>query len=240
MDVDWFGEETSITVCTTFSSPWRIRRWLKRVNIKFEEKLDKKYQRLQQVKNMELTKSPTSTPVIHGVANTFVLHFLRSFNPAKTGLDILQMSRHDHRVAPKQKRRVSVHLRDCLRTIHEQIASNVLLFPAYKGLVYNSFGPMNLPLIVDTGASCGCITPLKDDFIPGTYKSSSVKIKDLSGSNKVAGRGLIRWNVKDKFGQTQVLKLKVIMFPMHQFDSLVLKFCTRNSVAMAGRMKQST
>ena len=46
------------------------------------------------------------------------------------------------------------------------------------------------PLIVDTGASV-CITPNKGDFIASTYRPSSLKIKDLSSSNKVLGEGMI-------------------------------------------------
>ena len=62
--------------------------------------------------------------------------------------------------------------------------------------------PNDTPLIVDTGASC-CISPHRHDFVEGTYTDSEVKIKDLSGLNKVAGKGLIRWKVRDKHGCVQ-------------------------------------
>jgi hypothetical protein len=52
-------------------------------------------------------------------------------------------------------------------------------------------------LIIDPGASV-CITPHRLDFI--TYKTSNMKIKDLSSSNKVAGEGLLRWKVEDCAG----------------------------------------
>lgn len=60
------------------------------------------------------------------------------------------------------------------------------------------------PLIVDTGASV-CISPCRADFI--TYKSSKVKIKDLSSSNKVQGEGMVRWHVRDDTGKLITLEL---------------------------------
>ena len=61
-----------------------------------------------------------------------------------------------------------------------------------------------IPLIVDTGASV-CISPRREDFV--TYKTSKVKIKDLSKTNTVQGEGLIRWTVRDKNGQNVILEL---------------------------------
>ncbi len=54
------------------------------------------------------------------------------------------------------------------------------------------------PLIVDTGASV-CITPLKSDF--DTYRPSTMRINDLSSSNKVAGEGQIKWHVLNNEGK---------------------------------------
>ncbi len=53
-------------------------------------------------------------------------------------------------------------------------------------------------LIIDSGASV-CITPHRSDFI--MYKTSDMKIKDLSSSNKVADEGLLRWKVEDRAGR---------------------------------------
>ncbi len=41
-------------------------------------------------------------------------------------------------------------------------------------------------LIINSGMSV-CITPFKTDFV--SYKPSTVKIKDLSSSNQVTGKG---------------------------------------------------
>lgn len=70
----------------------------------------------------------------------------------------------------------------------------------------------HVPLIVDTGASV-CISPTKSDFVPGSYKESNMKVRDLSGENKVAGEGLIRWAVRDVSGETRVLEVHGIHIP---------------------------
>jgi hypothetical protein len=49
-------------------------------------------------------------------------------------------------------------------------------------------------VIIDLGASV-CISPHRLDFI--TYNESKMKIKDLSSSNQVAGKGIIQWLSKD-------------------------------------------
>ena len=59
-------------------------------------------------------------------------------------------------------------------------------------------------LVIDSGASV-CISPDRSDFI--SYRPSKIKIKDLSSSNTVAGEGMIRWPVRDKNGRTVVLEL---------------------------------
>ena len=59
---------------------------------------------------------------------------------------------------------------------------------------YMSESPTSPPLIVDTGASV-CISPIKSDF--KTYLPSTMRIKDLSSSNSVAGEGMLHWHVMD-------------------------------------------
>jgi hypothetical protein len=58
--------------------------------------------------------------------------------------------------------------------------------------------------MIDSGASV-CITPHQSDFV--TYKTSKMKIKDLSSSNTVAGEGLMRWKVEDLAGRVVNLEL---------------------------------
>ncbi len=66
------------------------------------------------------------------------------------------------------------------------------------------------PLIVDTGASV-CISPNKSDFI--TYTSSTMRIKDLLSSNKVAGEGMLSWHVVDNNGKQVTLTLPGFHIP---------------------------
>jgi transposase InsO family protein len=76
---------------------------------------------------------------------------------------------------------------------------------ALIGYIFNATLP-DEPLIVDTGASV-CITPHLSDFVPGTYQPSSLIVKDLSGLNKVAGEGIIAWNVVDSQGESFTIKV---------------------------------
>ena len=59
-------------------------------------------------------------------------------------------------------------------------------------------------VIVDTGASV-CISPHRSDFV--TYNSSTMRIKDLSSSNTVAGEGIVRWNLQDSLGNPVEIEL---------------------------------
>jgi hypothetical protein len=76
--------------------------------------------------------------------------------------------------------------------------------PAYLG------STMDIPLIVDTGASI-CVSPRRDDFI--SYKKSNIKIKALSSSSNVVGEGMIRWNVYNKEGSITTIEIKGYHIP---------------------------
>ncbi len=58
-------------------------------------------------------------------------------------------------------------------------------------------------VIVDTGASVW-ISQHKEDF--AMYVSSNMKIKDLSSTNKVAGKGIIKWDLQNEKGYTVTVK----------------------------------
>ena len=66
------------------------------------------------------------------------------------------------------------------------------------------------PLIFDLGASC-CIMLHSDNFT--MYSKSKVKIKELSGINKVDVEGLIKWKVFDKLGGQCIITLEGIHVP---------------------------
>lgn len=183
-----------------FSSPaggglnYKLRRHIKRQGEKLETKLECNVTR-------QLVSCQEAIPRILDSKPSPITDFIGTFNPASSGMSLLRIERFHGRHAPKSgSKRVSVNINSCLRSMCKYIASNVCTFPIYEEFVHNAFQNSNLPLIVDTGASC-CVTPRRDDFISGTYRPSNVKIKDLSGANKVAGRGMIRWTVCDASGK---------------------------------------
>jgi hypothetical protein len=59
-------------------------------------------------------------------------------------------------------------------------------------------------VIIDSGASV-CISPHYSDFV--TYNKSTMKTKDLSPSNQVAGEGIIQWLIKDHRGELVAVEL---------------------------------
>ena len=90
----------------------------------------------------------------------------------------------------------------------------------------------HVPLIVDTGASV-CISPTKSDFVSSTYKDSNMKVTGLSGVNRVAGEGLIRWAVKDTSGETKVIEIFGLHIPTAGvFGCSVLKSFERLTVSV--------
>jgi hypothetical protein len=179
------------------------KEWLDLLLSKQDEKLDS-------LINQALVGIPLAEPTIKDASISPNDRFIGSFNPAVAGADLLMVERYDQRTAPKKgkkRRKVSVHLQECRSSMRKHFKANVCLFPAYEEFVLNVVGPSALPLIVDTGASC-CVSPCREDFIEGTYRSSEVKIKDLSGVNKVAGKGMLRWPVQDKFGRVHDIEIQ--------------------------------
>jgi hypothetical protein len=142
-------------------------------------------------------------------------------NPASVAMEQLSVEQLQ-RVPFSETEDADESVSVCLRSCHEQmlVASreNQVLPKFFAnvheviGSVYNAVGGTNSPLIVDTGASC-CVTPHRDDFIDGTYQESNVQIKDLSGTNKVGGKGMIRWKIKDSAGRIQMIELEGFHMP---------------------------
>ncbi|KAL7482893.1 hypothetical protein ACHAW6_008544 [Cyclotella cf. meneghiniana] len=58
---------------------------------------------------------------------------------------------------------------------------------------------------MDTGASC-CISPCQEVFF--SYSPSTAKIRNLSGVNTVAGKGMLRWHILDHHGREYTIELK--------------------------------
>ena len=200
--------------------PWRHRRWYHRATAKFEA-----------APSVPLFVPPPNESTPQSLRFDRLKSFIRSFNPAVAGIFILDAERYDHvhvkrpssETTPQEAppddlsedgiEYTTVHLRNCAKSLLARFKVNQVL-PRYYAHVHEVIGsvyqavtnPNATPLIVDTGASC-CITPHRHDFVEGSYTESEVKIKDLSGLNKVAGRGLIRWKIRDRNGQVQTLEI---------------------------------
>eukprot|EP00956_Cyclotella_meneghiniana_P008045 scaffold10719_cov37-Cyclotella_meneghiniana.AAC.1 len=107
------------------------------------------------------------------------------------------------------KHTVSINLEQSLNSIIS--CAGKWFFPAADESVFNSIGTgLDAPLVVDSGASC-CITPHREGFT--SYSTSKVKVKDLSGVNRVAGEGMINWKVLDSYGAKYTIKLKAYHMP---------------------------
>eukprot|EP00804_Cyclotella_cryptica_P029108 CCRYP_005282-RA/>CCRYP_005282-RA protein AED:0.23 eAED:0.21 QI:0/0/0/0.75/0/0/4/0/1154 len=132
-------------------------------------------------------------------------HFIDSFDPAVSGMNLLLVERFDKllQLAPPSPRTVSV---DLYSNPSHSFAYSILLESVFS-TVSDSVDP---PLIVDSGASC-CISPCKGDF--ESYSQSSAKIKDLSGTNAVGGEGILRWHVLDCNGRAQTISIKGYHIP---------------------------
>eukprot|EP00956_Cyclotella_meneghiniana_P006656 scaffold8829_cov55-Cyclotella_meneghiniana.AAC.2 len=193
----------------TASSPgWRTRRKYRRWSEKAEL-------RSPDMHNFWANASSPSSAPCGEPSSDPTMAFLSTFNPASAGLQLLVVERLDrltHHVTPSVRDRkhvVSVNVR---KARDDMLTSSAQwLFPATDETVFNSIGTgVDAPLIIDSGASC-CITPHRGDFV--SYGASRVKVKDLSGVNKVAGEGTVSWTVIDRFGAQQTLELKAYHIP---------------------------
>jgi hypothetical protein len=189
---------------------WKDRRKWKRQSEKIEDAIPNPFSALN-VQEVPATPKDEDSSESNGLEPRMD-NFIKSFDPASAGMRLLLAERIDRvmiRSKLKKKRRVSVHLEQCRQQI--SVSAGRWFFPAADESVFNSLcDGFDAPLIVDTGASC-CISPHREDFI--TYSDSKVKVKDLSGSNKVAGEGMVKWKVLDKDGLEVELELKAYHMP---------------------------
>jgi len=70
----------------------------------------------------------------------------------------------------------------------------------------------NLPIVLDTGASMS-ITPYRQDFCSRIDKGELKELTGLSHKTRVAGVGMIKWTVRDVFGQVRSFKTKGYYVP---------------------------
>jgi transposase InsO family protein len=199
--------EAEISMGAIFNVGWRLRRRYRSIEKRQEKRLNSLtiesnviHHALPDIPAPEVATSVT-------LCDSILTRFVSSFNPALAGIRMLGTERLDkHKLRKiRRRRKVSVDLRRCYsQIVHHMLG--IAAFPAMTEVVLNSIGgPGNIPLIMDTGASC-CVSPCKEDFIE--YRDSQVKITDLSATNSVAGEGLIRWKVLDASGNVQIIDVK--------------------------------
>jgi hypothetical protein len=125
-------------------------------------------------------------------STTLPTQFLRSFNPAESARPLIPQLSLPHTLV-----------------LDGVDLTKLYACPSIARVLVNYVFNINFtnePIIVDTGASV-CITPHADDFKPGSYRPSTIKVKDLSGTNHAAGEGIIQWSVTDDSGNTRLLEV---------------------------------
>jgi hypothetical protein len=84
--------------------------------------------------------------------------------------------------------------------------------PLQNPAIYHSNKPDELPIVIDTGASCS-ITPMHSDFI-GTIDPSDVPtLNNISGTTSVVGQGTIEWNIQDAKGIVKPIQTTAYYVP---------------------------
>jgi hypothetical protein len=139
------------------------------------------------MKELELKAAPVPS------WSTMASEFLSTFSPAEAA-----STAFGHWMYSFSRGFVSVDLSRRFARVHPTYLFNVKM--------------KHVPLIVDSGASV-CITPELSDFKHGSYKRSNMKVRDLSGENKVLGEGLVHWAVKDIHGNTHVIEIFALHIP---------------------------
>ena len=181
---------------------WRMRRHFRRVEGKLRDR--------KQVSSIVERPAPPSEPPPstdpYAVPSwSFIVHdFLQTFDPSR----IVDLVYHGLLHVPNES-----NVQQVSWPIGRALDLNVwrtLLLSIERPAVYGGLSQTTVPLIVNTGASV-CISPRQEDFI--TYAPSTVRIRDLSSSNKVSGEGMVRWSVWDKNGNLTTIEVPCYHIP---------------------------
>jgi len=99
------------------------------------------------------------------------------------------------------------------------------VFPIGPNCVFFNQSDINIPIVVDSGASKG-LSPIKSDFIKFTPCNSH--IDGIGASSAVKGKGIVRWKVVDLHGDIQFIECEAyyvpsarirLYSPQHHFQS---------------------
>ena len=81
-----------------------------------------------------------------------------------------------------------------------------------EAVIYQSSNVTELPIVIDTGASCS-ITPIIDDFDDTIQKPDITGLNQLSGKTSVIGQGLVTWTIEDMCGVRRKIQTKAYYVP---------------------------
>jgi hypothetical protein len=87
-----------------------------------------------------------------------------------------------------------------------------LTTPLLEPFIYTSSNPSELPIVIDTGASCS-ITPVISDFNDKLEKPDIPGLNQLTGQATVVGQGNITWKVEDMYGTKRDISTKAYYVP---------------------------
>ena len=79
--------------------------------------------------------------------------------------------------------------------------------------VYISTKSHELPIVIDTGASCS-VTPNIHDFVNNPLKADTTKMEGLNGeSTEVVGEGTVKWRIEDQNGTVEDIETMAYYIP---------------------------
>jgi hypothetical protein len=87
-----------------------------------------------------------------------------------------------------------------------------VIMPLQNPAVYHSNQPNELPIVIDTGASCS-ITPVHSDFISTILPSDVPALNNISGTTAVVGQGTIEWRIQDAKGIVRPIQTSAYYVP---------------------------
>ena len=87
-----------------------------------------------------------------------------------------------------------------------------LTIPLKDPMVYTSSNAEELPIVIDTGASCS-ITPTIKDFDGKLQKSSISGLNQVTGTASIVGQGNITWTIEDLEGTVRDIRTSAYYVP---------------------------
>ena len=162
-------------------------------------------------------------PVFPDYSSTYVDEFLSSFHVMdhmKTWITL------ESTAAATTTTKVPDHY----TSLHPSSASYKHILLEARSLVplitdYNEFIPLSnptifassrlgeLPIVIDTGASCS-IKPIRSDFIKDLFTPDITSLGSLTSTNTaVVGQGQVLWDVEDFHGTRRLITTKACLVP---------------------------